>query len=95
MTAYLYGDITVTDPAVYEQYRAGVPAIVAAHGGSYLVRGGPADLLEGDDAPMRQVLLAFPDMASLLAFYDSPEYVALRAIRRRSSTGRLVAIEGI
>ena len=40
MAAYIYGNIEITDPALYEQYRAEVPAVIAAHGGRYLVRGG-------------------------------------------------------
>ena len=39
MSAYLIAEVEVTDPAVFEQYRAGVPATIAAYGGKYLVRG--------------------------------------------------------
>ena len=47
MSAYLIAEVEVTDPAVFEQYRAGVPATIAAYGGKYLVRGGALDVLEG------------------------------------------------
>jgi uncharacterized protein (DUF1330 family) len=94
MSAYIYGNIEIQDPALYEQYRAVVPAMIAAHGGRYLVRGGAVEVLEGDGQALRQVILEFPDMASLKAFYHSPEYTAAKAIRQRASTGTLVAIEG-
>lgn len=94
MAAYLYGNIEVTDLALYEQYRAQVPALIAAHGGRYLVRGGAATRLEGEMSVRRQVILEFPSMAQLQAFYGSPEYQALIPIRQRASTGSLVAIEG-
>lgn len=94
MTAYIYGDIEVTDPAAYEEYRRQVPALIAAHGGRYLVRGGAVTVLEGDARPRRQVILEFPDMAALQAFYRSPEYQRLVKIRQSASTGTLVAIEG-
>jgi uncharacterized protein (DUF1330 family) len=94
MTAYIYGNIEVHDPVLYEQYRAQVPAMIAAHGGRYLVRGGAVEVLEGDGKAARQVILEFPDMASLKAFYDSPEYRSARAIRQKAATGTLVAIEG-
>ncbi len=94
MSAYIYGNIEIQDPALYEQYRAMVPAMIAAHGGRYLVRGGAVEVLEGDGQALRQVILEFPDMASLKAFYHSPEYTAAKAIRQRASTGTLVAIEG-
>ena len=95
MSAYVYGNIEVHDPVLYEQYRAQVPAIIAAHGGRYLVRGGAVEVLEGDGKIARQVILEFPDMASLQAFYHSPEYTAARAIRQQAATGTLVAIEGV
>jgi uncharacterized protein (DUF1330 family) len=95
MSAYVYGNIAIHDHALYEQYRAVVPALIAAHGGRYLVRGGAVEVLEGDGQALRQVILEFPDMASLKAFYDSPEYTAAKAIRQKASTGTLVAIEGV
>ena len=96
MAAYIYANVDVTDPEAYEEYRRQVPAVIAAYGGRYLVRGGASDVLEGDGpAPARQVILEFPDMASLKAFYHSPEYRPLIAIRQKASKGRLVAIEGV
>ena len=95
MPAYLYGNIEVTDPALYETYRQQVPAIIAAHGGRYLVRGGAAQRLEGDVSVHRQVILEFPTMAALKGFYESPEYAPLIALRQRAARGSLVAVEGV
>jgi uncharacterized protein (DUF1330 family) len=95
MSAYLHASIEVTDPVVYEEYRRQAPAVIAAHGGRYLVRGGAVTALEGGAAPQRHVILEFPDMAHLQAFYNSPAYQALIPIRQRASRGRLVAIEGV
>ena len=69
MTAYIYADVEVTDAEAYETYRRQVPALIAAHGGRYLVRGGAAaEVLEGHHQPHRQVILEFPDMAALKAY---------------------------
>ncbi len=95
MPAYLHGEIEITDPEAYEEYRRKVPATIAAHGGRYLVRGGAAELLEGEGALRRQILLEFPTLADLRAFYDTPQYQPLKALRQRASNGRLVAIEGV
>ena len=95
MAAYIHASVEVTDPVSYKEYRRQVPAVIAAHGGRYLVRGGPTDVLEGEPGTARQVILEFPDMAQLKAFYHSPEYTALIAVRQRASKGRLVAIEGV
>lgn len=95
MAAYIHAHLEVTDPVAYEKYRRQVPAVIAAYGGRYLVRGGAVEVLEGDAAPKRQVILEFPDMARLKAFYHSPEYAALIPLRQRASTGHLIAIEGV
>lgn len=95
MPAYIYADVEVTDPAAYETYRARVPAMIAAHGGRYLVRGGTCEVLEGSANPHRQVILEFPDMAHLKAFYTSPDYQEMIAIRQGASIGTLLAIEGV
>ena len=94
MPAYIHADIEITDPALYEAYRRDVPALIARHGGRYLVRGGAVTLLEGERQAHRQVILEFPDMAALLAFYRDPAYAPLIALRQRAGRGSLIAIEG-
>ena len=95
MSAYVIADVEVLDPALYETYRQQVPATIAAFGGRYLVRGGALTVLEGSWSPKRCVILEFPSMAQLTAWYDSPAYVPLRAIRERSTKSNLVMVEGL
>jgi uncharacterized protein (DUF1330 family) len=71
------------------------PVVIAAYGGRYLARGGRTEELEGDANPQRVVVLEFPDMVRLKAFYNSPEYRPLIAIRRRSARSSLIAVEGV
>lgn len=94
MAAYIFADIEVTDPQAYEEYRREVPAMIAAHGGKYLVRGGEVTVLEGTPSPCRKVILEFPDMEHLKAFYHSPNYQRVKVIRQSASKGSLIAIEG-
>ncbi len=95
MAAYIIAHVEVTDPVGYEEYRERVPAVVTAYGGRYLARGGATTVLEGSFTPHRLVILEFPDMARLKAFYHSPEYQPLVAVRKRTSRSNLVAIEGL
>lgn len=95
MSAYLIADVEVLDSTAYETYRQQVPATIAAFGGRYLVRGGALTVLEGTWSPKRCVILEFPSMAQLKAWYDSPAYVPLRAIRERSTKSHLVMVEGL
>ena len=95
MAAYVIADVEVTDPAGYDEYRKGVPATIAAHGGRYLARGGEVQVLEGDWIPRRAVILEFPSLERARAWYDSPEYRPLREMRERASDSRLVIIDGV
>jgi uncharacterized protein (DUF1330 family) len=95
MTAYVIADVEVLDKVAYEEYRQMVPATIAAYGGRYIARGGATEVLEGDWVPKRCVLLEFPSMAQLKAWWDSPEYVPLRAIRQRATRSNLIAVEGL
>jgi uncharacterized protein (DUF1330 family) len=52
-------------------------------------------VLEGDWRPNRVVIVAFPDMAALKAWYGAPEYQPLIALRRSAATDLLIAVEGI
>lgn len=95
MPAYLFANVDVTDPTGYEEYRKQVSATIAAFEGRYLARGGAAETLEGDHVAKRVVILEFPDMARLKAWYASVEYSPLLAIRQATSRSTLIAIEGI
>lgn len=95
MPAYVIADIEVHDPAAYEAYRQRVPATVAAHGGRYVARGGATRSLEGTWSPRRLVILEFPSLERFQAWWDSPEYQPLKAIRQGCSIGSLVVTEGL
>ena len=94
MAAYVIADIEITDPGGYEEYRRRVQATVTQYGGRYLVRGGPAETLEGGWRPRRLVVIEFPSMSQARAWYDSDEYREPRAIRHRCSQGQAILVEG-
>lgn len=95
MAAYVLADIEVTDQEAYEEYRRRAPATIAAYGGRYLARGGAVEVLEGDAAPNRRVILEFDSMEQLLRWYRSPEYAPLIPIRQGASRGAVIAVEGL
>ena len=94
MAGYVIADVEVTDPVLFEQYRAGVPATVAAHGGRYIVRGGAVTRAEGDWNPKRLIILEFPSVAAAKAWHDGPDYAPLLAMRERSAKSRVIIVEG-
>jgi uncharacterized protein (DUF1330 family) len=95
MAAYLVADIEVTDAEGYQEYRRTVGASIAAFGGRFLARGGAVEVLEGDWSPKRLVIVEFPSLERLRAWYDSPEYAPALALRKRASISRLVMTEGV
>jgi uncharacterized protein (DUF1330 family) len=94
MSAYVIGEIDVTDPAVYEDYRKQVLAVVTKYGGKFLVRGGKVDSKEGGWAPKRIVVLEFPSMEQAQKFYHSSDYAPLIKLRQKASKGKLILVEG-
>lgn len=94
MRAYVVGEIEVTDPATYEEYRKQVLPVVAQYGGKFIVRGGKVEALEGGWAPKRFVALEFPSMEQARKWYRSPEYAPLIALRQKASRGKLILVEG-
>jgi len=94
MPAYLIANITVRDPTGFDEYRARVPAVIAAFGGRYVVRGGAVEVKEGIPDLNRLIVLEFPDMMAARAFYDSADYAPLLALRLASTEGSVVLVEG-
>jgi len=86
MPAYFVAEVEVTNPAGYEPYRALAGASIAQYGGRFVARGGKTELLEGTPEPQRVVIIEFPDMASLNAWYNSAEYQPLIALRKQSTS---------
>jgi len=95
MTAYLVVEVTdISDEGSVRQYAEQAPAVVARYGGRYIARG-PATVLEGNHQPKMIVLIEFPSMERLQAFYDSDDYAPLIALRQQGSSFNFLAVEGI
>ena len=95
MAGYMIGNITVTDPDTFAEYGKQVPETVAAFGGTYVVRGGAAEKIEGDYNPVRIVVLQFESVEKAREWYNSEMYAPLKEMRMRASTGDLYFVEGV
>ena len=94
-SAYILANVDVKDPAAYEEYKRLSTLAMKAHGAEVCVRGGKAEVLEGDWKPDRVVLLKFPSVEKAHAFYDSPEYKAAIKARENIAVMRMTLIEGV
>ena len=95
MSAYIVVDVTVTNPATYEEYKELAPPSIAQYGGRYIARGGQTETLEGEWHPSRLVLLEFPTMEQARAWWASSEYADAKTMRHRSATTQMVLLEGL
>ena len=91
--AYWIGHMDVTDPAVYEDYKAANAAVFAEFGARFVVRGGAQDVVEGTE-PARTVVLEFDSLEIARACYFSDAYQAAKAIRDPIASGNMVIVEG-
>jgi uncharacterized protein (DUF1330 family) len=94
MPAYVIAQVEVTDPELFAQYGAQVPATIEQYGGRYLVRGGQTEAIEGNWAPPRVVVIEFPSLDQLKKWYYSDEYKPLIALRQQSANTHLSFVEG-
>ena len=95
MTAYVISEIEVRDPDGFEAYRTLAAKTIAQYGGRYLVRGGKAELAEGNLPPKAIVVVEFPTMARLKEWYASAEYAEALKIRANALERRLLFVEGV
>ena len=95
MAAFMLVDVDVRDAEQYAKYRDEVPALIAKHGGEYLVLGGGFDVVEGDWQPHRLVLFRFPSKQAIRDLMGDPEYTELKALRQRVANTVIVAMEGV
>jgi uncharacterized protein (DUF1330 family) len=95
MPAYVVVEIEVHDPKTYEEYKRLAPPSIAQYGGSYLIRGGNCDVLEGDWMPKRFVMLEFDSVEQAKRWWASPEYAEARALRQRSGQTQMFVVPGM
>jgi uncharacterized protein (DUF1330 family) len=96
MPAYVIACVTdAWDQDKLTEYRARNTDAVAKHNGRFIARGGRLELLEGDYAPPRTVIIEFPDLEAAMGWYESDDYAPLRELRQSASKTDIWAVEGL
>ena len=90
---YWIGRVDVRDDEGYKPYAAANAGIFRKFGACFVVRAGKYENPEGT-ARTRNVVIEFPDYATALACYNSPEYQENIKRRLPHSTADIVIIEG-
>jgi uncharacterized protein (DUF1330 family) len=94
MAAYVIAEVSVTDPEGYEQYKPLAGASVVAGGGTYEVRGGAVESLEGEPVSGRIVILRFDSLEAARNWYHSDDYQAALSLRNAAARSRVFIVEG-
>jgi len=96
MKAYAIGSVQMRNDSWVQEYAAKTEAIVARHGGRYLVRGVNVEKLEGAvPLPHVMVVIEFPSMARARAWHSDPEYAPLIKLRQSGCDLALILTEGL
>ena len=95
MSAYIIVEVDVKEPMKYEDYKKLSPASIVAYGGRFIVRGGKAELIEGEEKPKRIVVIEFENSDKAKAWWSSPEYSEAKKLRNSIAESRMILVEGV
>lgn len=95
MAGYLLSDNEITDQSAFSEFADGIVGVVESYGGKWHVRGGPTEVVTGERAPHRVVVIEFESVERVRECINSPEYQELAAIRDRSSVTTTFIVEGV
>jgi uncharacterized protein (DUF1330 family) len=86
--------LEVLDPAGAQRYAEPTPIAVEKFGGRFVVLGASPTVADGE-AGIAVAVVEWPDIATLQAWYDSPEYAPAREIAATAMRRRLIFLPGI
>ena len=95
MAAYAILDVTVHDIAEFIIYQRKLAPLLHDVGARYLARGGEFRVYEGDYEPGRLIVVEFPSLEIMDAFYGSDAYLSLQSERDACSSCRILAVQGL
>lgn len=91
---YVVGLVTVNNKDWIKDYRANNGELLEKHGGRILVRGKPAQVLEGTAPDAHAILVVeFPSMENARAWYNDPDYQPLIKLRQTGADVDFLLIE--
>lgn len=90
---YWIAHVDVRNEDGYKPYAVANAAIFKKFGARFVVRAGKFECPEGKTRS-RNIVVEFPDYATALACYRSPEYQANIKVRHPNSTADIIIIEG-
>jgi len=84
----------VTNPEKWAEYVTKSKVALDKFGGRPIVRGGKAEIIEGDGLA-RNVVLEFDSFEKAHDYANSPEYAEAKKARQGAGTLHMVVVEGV
>ena len=95
MAAYAIVDVTVHDIGEFLDYQRKLAPLLRAAGARYLARGGEFRVYEGDYEPGRLLVVEFPSLEAMDAFFGGGPYLSLQGERDACCSCRILAVQGL
>jgi uncharacterized protein (DUF1330 family) len=98
MPVYYIAEHIITDPVKFEEYRVNVAPMIASYGGRYITKPGSHRFPESPHwKPERVVIIEFPNVERLNAWYTSAESQPLMALRKYSTDEKdmVITVESV
>jgi uncharacterized protein (DUF1330 family) len=90
---YVIARASVTNPEAWAAYAAKASEAIKKYGGNPIVRGGRAEIAEGE-GKARNVVIEFASFDAARAYAHSPEYAEARKLRLGAGSIDIVLVEG-
>ena len=85
--------VSVRNAEAYKEYVARDTPIIEGLGGRFMIRGGQAQVVEGESLD-RHVMVEFPSYEAAVSAFHDPAYQEVAEIRRRNAESSFVIVEG-
>jgi uncharacterized protein (DUF1330 family) len=95
VTVYAIAELKFTDRLAYDRYQARFMDVFGQHRGTLLAADDAPQLIEGEAAVDKVVLLSFPDEESFRGWAESPEYQAISQDRRAGAETVVHLVKGL
>ncbi|WP_032389318.1 DUF1330 domain-containing protein [Rhodococcoides fascians] len=95
MPSYVIVNFDVLDQEAGAAYAAAAQQSILLYGGHHLVAGPVPEPTEGAWPASGFAVIEFPDMDTIRAWYDSPEYRRARSIREGKARVSMLFVDGI
>jgi uncharacterized protein (DUF1330 family) len=95
MPVYVVAQGRIENREMLDEYVAKVIPTIQAGGGRILGFDESPEVVEGEVAHPRTVILEFPSREAFRAWYDSAEYQEILPLRLESTPGTLIVVDGL